>query len=246
MRTIVMTKIALACVVALALGLVVSAQKETKPWTEWTKKDAVKILNDSGWGQTQLETQEASGSASAVTSTAESLNRDPKQAAPGSINGSIKYFVRFLSARPIREAFVRKVQLEQPSADPQVAEQSKTFIEMASDQFIIVAVAAEVSDKKMGGGIMQAFNKAKVESLKNVIYLQRKDGKRVFLQEYVPPGNADIGARFVFPRKLDGQPYLTADSGEVRFHAELGSDKKSRIDCRFKIADMMYNGALEY
>ncbi|MFL6229807.1 MAG: hypothetical protein ACJ741_13630 [Pyrinomonadaceae bacterium] len=241
-----MKKIACACVVALALGLAVSAQKDLKPWTEWSKKDTVKILNDSGWGQTQLETQEASGSTAAVTSTAESLNRDPRQAAPGSINGSIKYFVRFFSARPIREAFVRKLQLEQPSADPKMAEQSKTFIETTSDELIIVSVAAEVSDKKMGGTVLQAFSKAKVDSLKNVIYLQRKDGKRVTLQDYVPPGNPEIGARFVFPRKVDGQPYLTADSGEVRFHAELGPDKKSKIDCRFKVADMMYNGALEY
>lgn len=241
-----MLKIAGLCLVAFALGSVASAQKEIKAWTEWTKKDVVKVLNDSGWGQTQLETQESSGPAGAVTSTAEPLNRDPRQSAPGSISGSIKYFVRFLSARPIRQAFVRKVQLEQPSADPQMAERSKSFIERSSDEFIIVSVATEVSDKKMGGGMMQAFNKARVESLKNVIYLQRKDGKRVFLQEYVPPGNAEIGARFVFPRKLDGQPYLTSDSGEVRFHAELGSDKQSRIDCRFKIADMMYNGALEY
>ncbi|MCA1630305.1 MAG: hypothetical protein LC785_10945 [Acidobacteria bacterium] len=241
-----MTKIACACLVAFALGSAVFAQKEMKPWTEWTKKDVVKVLNDSAWGQTQLETQESSGSSGAVTSTAAPLNRDARQPAPGSISGSIKYFVRFFSAKPIRQAIVRKVQLEQPDVAAQRAEQSKAFIELASDQYIIIAVAAEVSDKKMGGGLAQAFSKAKVESLKNVIYLQRKDGKRVFLQEYAPPGNAEIGARFVFPRKLDGQPFITPDSGEVRFHAELGPDKQSKIDCRFKIADMMYNGTLEY
>src|ERR1041384_7529192 len=41
------------------LGLLVTgalAQKQYKPWTEWTKSDVEKILNDSPWGQTQIDT----------------------------------------------------------------------------------------------------------------------------------------------------------------------------------------------
>lgn len=241
-----MIKLACVCFVALAVGSVASAQKETKPWTEWTKKDVVKILNDSGWGQTQLETQEASGTAGAVTNTAEPINRDARQPAPGWVSSSIKYFVRFLTARPIRQAVVRKLQLEQPAMAPNMAEQSKAFIEKSYDDFIIIAVAAEVSDQKTGGSLMLASTNAKVEALKGGTYLQRKDGKRLLLQEYVPPGRDGIGARFIFPRKMDGAPFLAPDSGEVRFHAELGSNKEFKVDRRFKVADMMYEGALEY
>ena len=32
------------------------AQKQLKPWTDWTKSDVEKILNDSPWGQTQIDT----------------------------------------------------------------------------------------------------------------------------------------------------------------------------------------------
>ena len=32
------------------------AQKEKKSWKEWTKKDAEKILNNSAWGQLQIDT----------------------------------------------------------------------------------------------------------------------------------------------------------------------------------------------
>ncbi|MDT7605258.1 MAG: hypothetical protein QOF61_3255, partial [Acidobacteriota bacterium] len=47
-------KVATALAVACLLALSLSAQdKKEKPWTEWSKKDAEKILNDSPWGQTQ-------------------------------------------------------------------------------------------------------------------------------------------------------------------------------------------------
>jgi len=51
----------------VSLGL---AQK--KPWTEWTKKDVEKTLNDSAWGQTQSEGSDSSSSTStsAITQVA--------------------------------------------------------------------------------------------------------------------------------------------------------------------------------
>lgn len=39
-----------------ALGAALAAQVNEKPWTEWSKRDAEKILNDSPWGQTQIDT----------------------------------------------------------------------------------------------------------------------------------------------------------------------------------------------
>src|SRR5256885_9410045 len=37
-------------------------------------------------------------------------------------------------------------------------------------------------------------------SLKNVTYLERKDGKRLFLTDYRPPGSDGLGAKFFFTR----------------------------------------------
>src|SRR5213592_4065299 len=170
-----MIRIVWVCVVTLAIGLAVSAQKETKLWTEWTQKDVLKVLNDSAWGQTQVETEQATGSTAAITSTTdkEKLNRDASKPTTGAVTGYIKYFIRFLSARPIREAVVRKLQLEQPSMA--MTEQLKAFAETGSTDYIVVSVLAEASDKKMAGSAMQAFNTASLESLKEVTYLERKD-----------------------------------------------------------------------
>jgi hypothetical protein len=43
---------------------------------------------------------------------------------------------------------------------------------------------------------------------------------------------------------VDGKPLLEAASGEVRFALEMG--KAVKINRRFKVADMMYDGKLEF
>ncbi len=40
----------------LASPLSLSAQWNKKPYTEWSEKEAIKLLNDSPWGQTQALT----------------------------------------------------------------------------------------------------------------------------------------------------------------------------------------------
>ena len=51
---------AIACAVLLCSSLVfagnVPAQKAEKPWTEWTQKEAEKVLSSSPWAQAQVDT----------------------------------------------------------------------------------------------------------------------------------------------------------------------------------------------
>ncbi len=79
---------------------------------------------------------------------------------------------------------------------------------------------------------------------KNNTYLQRSDSKQLFLQEYVPPGGDHFGARFIFERKPDGQPFVDANTKEIRFYTKLAGGMV--VDRRFKLADMMYEGQAEY
>ena len=66
----------------------------------------------------------------------------------------------------------------------------------------------------------------------------------MFLQEYVPPGKDGFGGRFIFSRDLDRQPFINDKAGEIRFYVKFPEIPK--IDRRFKVADMMYQGELEY
>jgi len=64
------------------------------------------------------------------------------------------------------------------------------------------------------------------------------------LADYRPPGPDGMGAKFVFMRTLEGQPFLNADSDNVRFFAQLSD--KIKLNVKYKVSDMLYEGKLEY
>ena len=61
----------------------------------------------------------------------------------------------------------------------------------------------------------------------------------------MPPGKDGFGARFIFLRKPEGKPFVDAGTRELRFYAEYAGTS-IKIDRRFKVADLMYHGELEY
>ena len=270
-----MNKTLIAFAVAILFAVGALAQKPFKPWVEWSKKEAQKILDDSPWSQTQTET-DTSEMFYNPTSMGDTRNRETQGATNQAT--SVKFRIRLYSARPIRQAFVRLIELSQTEsseteAAKTVIEKRRAWASLSAGDFIIVTVACEGTDQRYLGRVMQAFNSAVTSVLKNSVYLERKDGKRVFLSDYVPPGKDPFGARFIFPRTVEGQPFITADSGSLRFHADYenkvpldatsttptsstsrrtntmiqtDSAFKLKLDMKFKVAEMIYNGELEF
>lgn len=226
-----------------------NAQKKYKPWQEWSRKDAETILNDSSWGKTQVETDiselmfrpQAAPNARTGASNSDP-NRDERGGATNQAT-TVRYRIRFLSARPIRQAFARLIALDQPSEDPKIKMYMNDFVERKFDQWIAVTVGLESRDQRFSGQALQAFASATTGSLKNHTYLERHDGKRLYLHIYQAPSADGLGAKFIFARIVDERPFLNIESGEVRFVSEVGN---ARLNMRFKVGEMMYDGKLEY
>jgi hypothetical protein len=236
-----MKKAAVAFLLCGALIISAAAQKKLKPWTEWSQKEAQKMLDDSPWGQTQTETDTEEMFYS-PTSQGDSARRS----AQGATNQAtpVNFRIRLLSAKPIRQAFARVIEAQQKTSDPKLSEQLRAFVERQFDEWIVVAVTYDSRDGRFSGPAMQAFNSANTGVLKNNTYLETKGGKRLFLEEYTAPINDGMGAKFIFPRLVEGQPFITAESGELRFYSEFNRNLK--LNMRFKVADLMYDGKLEY
>jgi len=232
---------------------------QDKDWQKWSKSDAEKILNKSGWSQTQSETDTSemtysptsSGRSSIGTSTntrrttdQQSINNN--RADRGATNEpiTVNYRIRLLSAAPVRQAFMRMVSLEQKSPDSAVMEGLKAFVARDFKDFIVVAVTLDSTDSRFSGPALQAFGAARIGTLKNVTYLERRDGKRVQPIAYYPPINDGLGAKFVFPRSVDEQPFINSNSGNFRFYCELTPQIK--LNVTYKTSDLLYNGVLEY
>ena len=239
------------CSIVVALALPTYAQKG-KDWTEWTQKEAEKVLNDSGWGQTQTEggtaaeptqtsaiSREADDKVRSTTSVTAAASSAPSGETKGT--PALRLRVRFMSAKPIRQAFVRMLELQ--GTPPEKVAQIKPFIDYDFSNYIVVTINMDGDDRRGMGAIMQQLAGADAAGFKPVTYLERKDGKRLELMEYRAATNDGLGAKFVFARSLNGAPFLDAKTGEVRFVTELG---KLKINRRFKVADMMYDGKLEY
>ncbi len=240
-----MKKLAIALFCLLALTIAAEAQKKTKPWTEWSEKEVTKMLNDSPWGQTQTSTDTSQMTFSPATPRnlpSRPLESADPSGSQGALNQAVNlnFRIRLLSAKPIRQAFARQVMLK----NPQLADQLKQFAEQTSNDWIVVAVDFDSADRRFSGPAMQAFNSANPAQLKTNTYLETKDGKRVFLDKYMQPSNDGMGAKFIFPRIVNGEPFVAADGGFIRFYSELTSTIK--LNMRFKIPDMTYNDKLEF
>lgn len=252
--------LALAVLLALISAAAVPAQKKGVSWMELPKKDAEKILTESPWSHTQVDTDTSEmfysptrqGAPSAGRSTAASSSSNNQQsinnrrADQGAVNTAvnIKYRICFLSAKPVREAFAKMVLSSQHQNDDQLVSRLQSFVDRDFSPYIVIAVTVEANDARFSGPIMQAINSANTGALKNTAYLEREDGKRLFLINYLAPIQDGLGAKFVFPRTENGAFFLNGRSESVRFVAEFNDSFK--LNMRFKIADMMFDDKLEY
>lgn len=202
----------------LTIAVTAISQERSKPWTDWSKVDADRVLTDSPWGQ----------------SFRPSIPYDPSSefAYPGS---EIK--VCFFSAMPIRQALVRQAEIDPRKYTNARLETLRKIVNSRFDQNIVIL---------MVGGTRQDAN---TNFLKYSTYLEC-DGKRVYLEEYQVKSEDGLGTKFIFPRFINGAPLLDLKSKEVRFHSEFPKWPQDTwrlvIDLRFKVKDMIYNGALEY
>jgi hypothetical protein len=235
----------------IVAGSLAAAIAQNKKWTDWSKKEAQKILDDSPWAKQQIDTDNSqqmySPTSAGAGITAQQRSVSAERSAVGATNQStnVNFQVRFYSARPIRQALARIIELNADGKmTPDQVAGLHNFGEVKSGDSIIITVTYSGNDQRYTNDAMQALNSAITATLKNDTYLQRSDNKQLFLEEYVPPGKDGFGARFIFLRNPDGKPFIDASTKEIRFFTKLSGAMK--VDRRFKVADMMYEGQLEY
>jgi hypothetical protein len=228
----------LGVLLCLLLGIGAAAADKIKPWTEWSKKDAQKILDDSPWGQTQVLTDKSK------------IGYEPSTALGDLSNAArLNYRIRLISAKPMRLAFLRLAQLDTRAA-PGQAKQMQDFVDMDFNDVIVVAVTIDSDQARVMGAAIRSFGSGTTAILAQNTYLEVSGRPRNFLKEYHLPGADGLGAKFVFARMVNGEPFVNPKSGKLRFYAKFpelpGTDTPVEIDWYFKISEMTYGGILEY
>ena len=249
----------MALMFLIATSTNITGQSAHGPWMEMAKKDAEKLLNDSPWSQTQIDTDTSemffsptrqgaasAGRSSAASSATGQVAVNNNRADRGAVNQAIevKYRICFLSAKPIREAMARMVIAAQHEPDADLISRLQAFVQRDFSAYIVIAVSIDTTDQRYLGPIMQQINSATAGSLKNKTYLETPDGRRLFLTGYQAPIADGLGAKFIFPRRPNGDEFLKAGTSAVRFIAEFSDSFK--LNMRFKVSDMIYDNKLEY
>jgi len=80
------------------------------------------------------------------------------------------------------------------------SDQLRFFADGPSETRIVIAVTFDANDQCFGAKVTHAFSTANTGVPKNSTYLELKNGKRVFVQQYVPPQGNVLGAALLFFR----------------------------------------------
>jgi hypothetical protein len=247
-----------AIVLVLVTAMVAPAQRTNYTWMELPRRDAERLLENSPWSQTQVDTDLSEQFYSPTRAGTSSVGQGTSKGSIGgqqSVNNSradrgavneevyVKYRISFLSARPVRQALAKVILSSEKAPNDQLASQLQAFVERDFSAYVVIAVTVKSNDQRWSGPVLQAISSATTDSLKNNAYLERQDGKRLFLSQYIAPISDGLGAKFVFPRLVEGEPFLKA-GGNVRFFAQFNDSFK--LNMVYKVSDMIFDQKLEY
>ena len=176
------------------------------PFQEWSLDNAVKVLNDSPWARHETFTRVIRGVGSGISGEKEIYNT---------------FYVRFLSARPIREAYAR-VQQIQHGYDEMAPEEKQRFedvqlpnLDLDVSRWIVVSVSFRSNDPNEESEVRRFFQSETVKTLKTKVFLSTPAFPQVELSAYFPQREESVGAKFVFPREIDGIPVINRDCSYV-------------------------------
>lgn len=233
---------------------------QKRPYLEWSTQETTLILDYSPW----------------VALAPAGVRQETHSGRPlrgGGRSGrgvNVHYQFRLLTARPIREAFVRMLCLnrdvihpyvnlrdlatpsspeeQQKCPDKWISSHPNTPITAGQEKYIIIAVnlrigifgSLEWREEPEG----QELSNTDTLDLTNSAKLITNSKRKVSLFNYKPPGPDWLGLLLFFPRDLpDGKPLIAPSDKGLYFEAQINR-KKVRV--RFDLAKMVYKGKLEF
>jgi hypothetical protein len=228
MRSHVVLKVVLVAVLLIAT---VTANDE---FTSWSLSRAIRVLNDSPWARQETFTQLIGGIGSGIQGEKEIYNT---------------FFVRLLSALPVRKAFARIEQI-QVGYDLMTEEEKKKIdqkirrgLELDVSRWIVVAVTFRSNNPSQESRVNQFLLGQTTETMKTRAYLSSEQFPKLQISAYYNPKDSAVGAKFVFPRRVDGKDVVLSTDDSVSFELFVpGADPQLRAT--FEIADMIVEDEL--
>jgi hypothetical protein len=217
----------LACGI-LAFAAPISAQKFLdKPYTEWSKDEALKIASESAWAKTYSSVD------AAVKTDRQSIARSQRDTVnsgggrPGSVSGtlgSLPVTIRLHSSPLVRQAIVRLQQIaakyDKMDAERKAAfdASKKGFLDCAicRDYYVVtITMFTDSSGETTNEGMFSAI---KPEDIIGKVFLINDKGERRPLFQFNPAKGPGDSAVFYFKRTNEaGMPLIASDTKSFEF-----------------------------
>jgi hypothetical protein len=229
---------ALVVCLSLLLPLFLSAAPPGgQPVPKWSLSKAVEMLNDSPWARHETFTRVIEGVGSGVSGEKEIFDT---------------FYVRFLSARPIREAIARIQQLEY-GYDKLGEEARQRFdvlvdrgLQLDVERWIVISVGFRSNDPNEESTTRRFLEKMTAETLRNKAFLSTEQFSQIPIAAYFPPREDAVGAKFIFPRVIDGVPVVSKAAKRIAFELLEVPGAEPRLRASFAVKDMVINGELVF
>jgi hypothetical protein len=195
---------------------------EKKSYNEWSMSDALRVLTDSPWAQTDIE-------------------REP--------NG-YTVIIRLRSALPVRQAIVRQRQIRlnydkfTPADKSRFDAEVKEFIECPDCSKYYILTLGTMNDSYP----LRALKDISLDALKSYTSLTNDKGERRDLVHFIPPKSEGGDAMFVFERfDNKGKPLLTASNKKFYFKIDEKVFEGKTLPIKkftFEVSKLLRNGEI--
>lgn len=205
-----------------------------EPFSQWTLDEAVEMLNDSPWARQETYSRVLGGVGSGLQGEKELYNT---------------FFVRLLSASPIRKAYARIKQIQAgydslpESRRQRIDDQISRGLNLDVDDWIVFTVSFRSNNPNQQARVQQFLEQQTTETVRSRVYLSTARYPRLEIVAYYPPRERSVGAKFVFPRKVDGTPVISPEDRSMVFEFDVpGANPQLRAT--FSVSKMIVDGEL--
>jgi hypothetical protein len=197
----------------IVLGLAVASVSAneywvSKEWKNWSKSDCKKMLQESPWAFKWEQAQVAPSAATPGIGGSES------QGAGGETNLQVQYFIQDRSSIPVREAYIRQLQID-GNYDKMDDAHKKAFDAQANDLLnrtfgdeILIHVEYASNVQNFMIQLATYWKNIPPEKVPANVYLINQRGNRIPPTKFVSPKNGGYSFDLYFPRSKDGAPIV--------------------------------------
>jgi hypothetical protein len=221
---------------------------ETKDWKTWTQEECEKVLTDSPWAR-RFVAESRTDSAGGVLTTVRPTQMPTRDL---QVQQRITYVVQLRSARPIREAMVRQLQIAanydrlEPAKKQAFDKQANQYLDQDFGNYVVAHINFTSNTDAVTKQLSQQWGSTLPPKVKNATLLVSSNGDQVRFENYAPPEKGAQEFELYFPKTWEGKPIAADADKKLQVQLPGVAFREEKIEIDFDLKKMKYRGNLEY